>query len=214
MAQYVRRSRYNGDAERRRSLLLVLLLSTVGSSSALFGRRRGGRYRGGIPRPDIRRQDPAYRAYRQKVFGEAATTFRPHASEEEEEEAEAAAGSSDYDHGEQQQQTGDSSRKRRDEIKKQREMEKGCIGRSGYEALQAPASAEIWSFLPQPKNCHDECGVLRPAGLEAGAYSSLCQAIGPDFAGKGIVSVSNASVPARRGSPSLDELLLVAKHWS
>ena len=141
MAQYIRRSRYNGDAERRRSLvLLVLLLSTVGSSSALFGRRRGGRYRGGVPRPDIRRQDPAYRAYRQKVFGEAATTFRPHASEEEEEEAEAAAGSSDYDHGEQQQQTGDSSRKRRDEIKKQREMERAVLEEAGMRPykLQPP----------------------------------------------------------------------------
>ena len=141
MAQHhIRRSRYCGNAERRRSLALLALLLTVGSSSALFGRRRGGRYRGGVPRPDIRRQDPAYRAYRQKLFGEAATTFRPHAREEDEEaEAEAAARSSDYDYAEQQQQTGASSRNR-DEIKKQREMERAVLEEAGMRPykLQPP----------------------------------------------------------------------------
>ena len=75
-----------GANRRRRSLLLFILLGTICSSSALFGRRRGGRYRGGVPRPTYQ-NDPAYKAYRQKVYGEAATTFRPYAREDEEEEA-------------------------------------------------------------------------------------------------------------------------------
>ena len=133
-----RRCHIGGDRQRR-SLLLLILLGTIGSSSALFGRRRGGRYRGGVPRPDMRRYDPAYKAYRQKVYGEAATTFRPYAREDEDEEAAA-----DYDYGQQRQEqdeeTTTRSKIRRDAIKKQQERELAVLEKAGMRPykLQPP----------------------------------------------------------------------------
>ena len=133
-----RRCHIGGDRQRR-SLLLLILLGTIGSSSALFGRRRGGRYRGGVPRPDRRRYDPAYKAYRQKVYGEAATTFRPYAREDEDEEAAA-----DYDYGQQRQEqdeeTTTRSKIRRDAIKKQQERELAVLEKAGMRPykLQPP----------------------------------------------------------------------------
>ena len=132
-----------GGDRRRRSLLLLVLLGAIGSSSALFGRRRGGRYRGGVPRPDMRRYDPAYKAYRQKVYGEAATTFRPYAREDEDQET------ADYDYGENQQQgqqdgdtTGATSRSkiRRDAMKKQQKRELAVLEKAGMRPykLQPP----------------------------------------------------------------------------
>lgn len=127
-----------GGDRRRRSLLLLLLLGTIGSSTGLFGRRRGGRYRGGIPRPTYQ-NDPAYKAYRQKVYGEAATTFRPYAREDEEEEA-----APDYDDGQHQRQEHDEettrSKIRRDAIKKQQERELAVLEKAGMRPykLQPP----------------------------------------------------------------------------
>ena len=131
-----------GDWRRWSLLLLILLGSAIDSSSALFGRRRGGRYRGGVPRPDINRYDPAYRAYRQKVYGEAATTFRPYARGDDGEEAEAEA--ADYDYGEQQRQgqVGDTDppSRKRDALKKQREHEMAVLEEAGMRPykLQPP----------------------------------------------------------------------------
>ena len=87
----------------------------------------------------MRRYDPAYKAYRQKVYGEAATTFRPYAREDEDEEAAA-----NYDYGQQRQEqdeeTTTRSKIRRDAIKKQQERELAVLEKAGMRPykLQPP----------------------------------------------------------------------------